>query len=86
LFFAIEIPRFADTGIFTTIVGGWIGLTWKEFEQPTDFIHKQGGAYVVSPLIAAHAGAALYHHFVRNDIVLTRMLSVDMYELAGHIQ
>ena len=75
LFFTIEIPRFADTDIFKTVVEGWMGLTWKQFEQPIDFIHKKGGTYVVSVLIATHAGAALYHHFVRKDMVLKRMIS-----------
>ncbi|MDF1686535.1 MAG: cytochrome b561 [Parvibaculaceae bacterium] len=43
-----------------------------------DFIHKQGGAYVIRVLIAVHAGAALYHHFVRPDIVLKRMISPSL--------
>lgn len=43
-----------------------------------DFIHKQGGAYVIWVLIAAHAEAALYHHFVRRDIVLKRMISPSL--------
>ncbi|GAB5451175.1 MAG: hypothetical protein Hals2KO_15030 [Halioglobus sp.] len=74
LFFFIDIPRFADTQVFTTVVEGWMGLDWDQFEAPMDFVHKQGGAYVVWVLIAAHAGAALYHHFVRKDTVLKRML------------
>jgi len=74
LFFFIEIPRFADTAIFSTVVQGWLGLTWEQFEAPMDFIHKQGGAYVVWVLILAHVGAAFYHHLVRKDIVLKRML------------
>ena len=74
LFFAIEIPRFADTQIFKTVVEGWMSLDWDEFEAPMDFIHKKGGAYVVWVLIAAHAGAALFHHFVRRDAVLKRMI------------
>ena len=61
LFFLIEIPRFADTYLFSTVVEGWMGLTWEQFEAPMDFIHKKGGAYVVWVLIAAHAAAALYH-------------------------
>ena len=81
LFYAIEIPRFADTWLFRTIIEGWMGLTWEEFEKPMDFIHKQGGAYVVWVLIAAHAGAAFYHHFVRRDIVLKRMISPTLVDL-----
>ncbi|MDO6459586.1 cytochrome b [Granulosicoccaceae sp. 1_MG-2023] len=75
LFFVVEIPRFADTAVFQTVVNGWMGLSWEAFEAPMDVIHKQGGAYVVSVLIAAHAAAALYHHFVRRDNVLRRMIS-----------
>ncbi|MGM8872546.1 cytochrome b [Psychrobacter sp. 2Y5] len=74
LFFLFEIPKFADTQIFQTVVQGWMNLTWEQFEAPMDFIHKQGGAYFVWVLIAVHAGAALYHHFIRKDIVLKRML------------
>jgi len=75
LFYLIEIPRFADTQIFQTVVQGWMGLSWEQFEAPMDFIHKQGGAYFVWVLIALHAGAAMYHHFIRKDMVLKRMLS-----------
>jgi len=75
LFFFIEIPRFADTQIFSTVVEGWMGFSWEQFEAPMDFIHKEGGAYVVWVLVVAHAGAALFHHFIRKDVVLKRMLS-----------
>ena len=74
LFFFIDLPRFADTQIFKTVIEGWMGLSWEQFETPIDFIHKEGGAYVVTVLIVVHAGAALYHHFIRGDVVLKRML------------
>ena len=74
LFFFIDLPRFADTQIFKTVIEGWMGLSWEQFETPIDFIHKEGGAYVVWVLIVVHAGAALYHHFIRGDVVLKRML------------
>lgn len=73
LFFFIEIPRFADTWIFRTMIEGWMGLSWKQFEGPIDFMHKEGGATVVWMLIAAHASAALYHHYIRKDGGLKRM-------------
>lgn len=73
-FLQFEIPKFEDTGVFQTVVADGLGLSFKEFEKPMDFIHKNSGAYLVWVLIAAHAGAALYHHFVRRDIVLKRML------------
>ena len=75
-FFLFDIPKFADTTLFKTVVEGWMGLTFKEFEVPMDFIHKNSGAYVVWVLVGLHAGAALYHHFVRKDFVLKRMLFV----------
>ncbi len=37
------------------------------------FLHKLG-AFALTALIAAHIGAAMFHHFVRKDGVLTRML------------
>ena len=74
LFFFIDLPQFADTQIFKTVIEGWMSLTWEEFEAPIDFIHKEGGAYVVWVLIVVHAGAALFHHFARGDVVLKRML------------
>jgi cytochrome b561 len=72
-FFFIEMPRFADTWLFKTVVEGWMKLTWKQFEAPVDFIHQQGGTYVVAVLLCVHIGAALYHHFVRKDDILKRM-------------
>ena len=52
-----------------------MGLTFKEFEKPIDLIHKKSGAYVVWVLVGIHVAAALFHHFVREDIALKRMLS-----------
>ena len=74
LFYLIEIPRFADTQIFQTVIQGWMGLSWEQFEAPMDFIHKKGGEYFVWVLVLLHAGAALYHHFIRKDTVLKRMI------------
>lgn len=73
-FLLFDIPKFADTALYKTVVEGWMGLTWKAFEDPVDFIHKNSGAFLVWGLIFLHAGAALYHHFVRKDMVLKRML------------
>lgn len=72
-FYLFEIPKFADTQVFQTVINGWLGLTFEEFEKPIDFIHKKGGAYVVWVLILAHAAAAFYHHYIRKDDVLKRM-------------
>jgi cytochrome b561 len=41
--------------------------------RPT-FLHALIGI-AIACLVAAHIGAALYHHFVRRDRVLLRMIS-----------
>lgn len=74
-FFLGDIPKFADTALFQNYIAGGMGLTFEEFEKPLDVIHKTGGKYVVWVLILLHAAAALYHHFVRRDRVLKRMVS-----------
>lgn len=73
-FFLFDIPKFEETAIFQTLVADGLGLTFKQWEQPLDFVHKNGGAYFVWVLIAVHVGAALYHHVVRRDVVLKRMI------------
>lgn len=72
-FFLFEIPKFEDTAMFRTIVNGWMGLSFEEFEGPVDFIHKEGGATIVWILILGHAGAALYHHYALGDRTLVKM-------------
>jgi len=74
LFFVFELPSFRDTWLFQTVVMGGLGVEWDAFEGVMDFIHKQGGTYVVSVLIGAHVAAALYHHLIRRDEVLRRMI------------
>ncbi len=74
-FTMFDITMFKNTPIYHTVVTNWLNLSWEAFESPIDFIHKQGGKFLVWVLILAHAGAALYHHFVRKDIVLKRMLT-----------
>jgi len=75
-FFLFDIPKFNDTALYSVLVEQWLQMDWESFEPIMDSIHKTGGAYVVWVLIAVHAGAALYHHFVRKDGVLKRMTSV----------
>ncbi len=70
-----NITQFRETGAYDLIVTRTLGLDWESFEKPIDFLHKDvGGAIIVWLLIALHAGAALYHHFVKHDEVLLRML------------
>ena len=72
-FFLFDLPKFEDTWLFKALVEGWMGLSFKEFEVPVDFIHKQGGATVVWMLILGHAAAALYHHCILKDRTLVKM-------------
>lgn len=72
-FFLFDIPKFNDTFLYSLLVEQWLQMDWESFELIMDAIHKNGGAFVVWGLIAIHAGAALYHHIVRKDIVLKRM-------------
>ena len=73
-FFIFDIPKFADTQLFTFLVNDGLGITFKEFEKPIDFIHKKIlGEWLVWILILGHATAALYHHFVKKDSTLLKM-------------
>jgi len=73
-FFMFDIPKFEDTGLFVSLVSEGLGLTFKEFEAPIDFIHKEIlGAWLVWILILGHAMAALYHQFVKKDRTLAKM-------------
>lgn len=75
LFFAMEIPSFQYTWLFTTIISEGLGLGWDTFEGAMDFLHKSVGAYAVLAIVALHVGAALFHHFIRRDDVMVRMMS-----------
>ncbi len=50
-------------------------MTFEEWEVYFDVLRYQiVGPRVLWVIIAAHAGAALYHHYVEKDDVLKRML------------
>ena len=73
-FFIFDIPKFEDTQLFESLVSSGLGLTFQEFEEPIDFIHKEIlGAWLVWILILGHVSAALYHHFVKEDKTLHKM-------------
>ncbi len=73
-FFLFDIPKFEDTVLFQSLVANGLGIDFKTFEKPLDFLHKEvGGAWLVWLLILGHGGAALYHHLVRRDRTLLRM-------------
>lgn len=73
-FYLFQIPKFEDTWLFQTVVAGYLGMTFKEFEAPIDFFHKEiMGAWLVWILILGHAAAAMYHHYVYRDRTLVKM-------------
>lgn len=74
LFFMIEIPSFQNTWLFKSVIEGGFGIGWEAWEGVMDWIHKTIAPWIVGLLIAAHAGAALFHHSVRRDRVLVRMI------------
>jgi cytochrome b561 len=49
--------------------------TDRSFSRPIEFLHKTG-QYAIYALVGLHVLAALYHHFVKRDNVLQRMLWV----------
>ncbi|MGB5297424.1 MAG: cytochrome b [Thiogranum sp.] len=74
-FYMFDIPKFEDTVLFQWMVVDTFGMTFKEFENPVDFFHKDiGGALLVWLLILVHICAAFFHHFHKKDEVLIRML------------
>ena len=75
-FLLFDIPKFESTALYQLVVTDWLGLTFKEFEAPIDFFHKEiMGEYLVWMLILGHVLAALYHHFIRKDRTLVKMTS-----------
>jgi cytochrome b561 len=73
-FFMFDIPKFESTHLYNVFVTEGLGITFKEFEKPLDFVHKNiGGAWLVWLLILGHVTAALYHHFVKKDQTLHKM-------------
>lgn len=73
-YFLFDIPKFQDTIMFKELIENTLDLTFKEFEKPIDFIHKNIlGAWLAWILISGHIGAALYHHFIRKDRTLYKM-------------
>lgn len=76
-FYLFQIPKFEETWLFEVFVWDYLGLTFKEFEAPIDYFHKNiMGAWLVWILILGHSMAALYHHFIFKDRTLAKMLSL----------
>jgi len=71
-FFIFDITSFKNTEYFLFNYSDII--SFKEFEKPLDFIHKDiMGTWVVWLLIVGHVSAALYHQFVKKDRTLQKM-------------
>ena len=68
------VPKFEDTSLFQLLVVHGLGMTFEEFESYIDFFHKRSGRYLVWVLILIHVAAAAYHHYVKRDDTLLRML------------
>ena len=69
-----KVPAFARTDI-----ASWIFTTFDISNEQWDlffdtFHYRIVGPFVLPALVALHAGAALYHHYVKRDNVLRRML------------
>lgn len=74
-FFMFDIPKFESTYLYNLLVTDGLGISFKEFEESIDFVHKNiGGAWLVWMLILGHVIAALYHHFVKKDQTLQKMM------------
>lgn len=73
-FFLFDVPKFENTVLFSALVSDGLSMTFKEFEKPVDFIHKDIlGAWLVWLIILGHVLAALYHQFVKKDRTIYKM-------------
>lgn len=68
-FYLFTIPKFPNTELFQAL-----NLDWKTFEPVMDVIHHFVGKWVAWVVVLLHIAAAFYHHYVRHDTVLIRML------------
>ncbi|MEN6544136.1 cytochrome b [Parvibaculum sp.] len=79
-FFVILQPliglAIATTSKFNLQAFGVLGLQIAPNEAIHDLAEElhEVNALIIAALVAVHAGAALYHHFIRHDSVLKRML------------
>lgn len=75
----IKYGIFKITPFKDTAFAGWLldllNVSYEQFEIPFDTFHYGiAGPYILTALIAMHAGAAIYHHIIEKDDVLIRML------------
>lgn len=67
------VPSFRETRAFEWIRTTW-EIEWEAFESPVDAVHHFVGKWLAWVVVALHVIAALWHHRVRGDFVLNRML------------
>lgn len=68
-FYLFEVTKFPNTALFHALQ-----IDWVTFEPIMDMIHHFVGKWVAWAVVILHIVAAFYHHFVRHDTVLVRML------------
>jgi cytochrome b561 len=69
-----QVMAFKDTSFAIWIIDT-LGITYEQLEVPFDTFHYRiAGPFVLWVLVLIHASAAIYHHTVRKDNVLRRML------------
>jgi cytochrome b561 len=52
-----------------------LNLTVEQWEFPIDYFHyRLVGPYILWVVVAVHAFAGIYHHYVEKDDVMKRML------------
>lgn len=73
-----DFGLFSVTGFNETPLFAWISrsfdLSWEAFEEPIDVVHHFVGKWIAWVVVGLHIAAALFHHLVRRDKVLVRML------------
>lgn len=72
-FYLFEIPKFPNTALFKML-----HIDWATFEPIMDVIHHVVGKWLAWAVVLLHVAAAFFHHFVRHDTVLVRMLPEHM--------
>ncbi len=70
------VPAFKETAVFHWLSASF-GWSWKDVETPMYAIHRFVGHWVAWLVVLLHAAAALFHHLVRRDATLVRMLPGD---------
>lgn len=73
IFTLFTVTRFPDTAAWTWLSSNF-GLSWEAFEEPLDGFHHFVGEWILWILVSLHVAAALFHHYIRRDNVLRRMV------------